>query len=770
VGQQPQGIAVGDFNMDGKPDLALANSGSGDISVLLGNGDGTFQLAVNYASGNSLPFGLAIGDFNNDGIPDLAVATAIGGKIGILLGNGDGTFKPSKVFSVGLSGNPKSLLVLDLNNDGKADLASIGPSGAVIVLIGSGDGTFQTSAQLVTGVALAITAGDFNLDGKPDLAVGTNSGLFVLLGNGDGSLQPPVPVTLSDSAWDLTVGDFNGDGFPDLVDVNGGANLHLFPGNGDGSFQGPTTLNTGGSPQQVSVADFNRDGRPDLAIVVGPRFAGLHVALGLLQGPPSKLVFSTQPSNGIVGMPIAPVAVQIQDQYGNLVTQVDESITVTSSPSGILTVVNTQNGVANLNSLTFSAPGTYTLTASAPGVTPATSNSFTLTTATASPNVVIDSPTPGTVISSGTVVLTGWALDNISAIGTAVTSVQVKVDGVFIGNAAYGTSRPDVCGAYAGRPGCPNVGFTYSVSLALLNPGSHTITVLATDSDASPNVGSANVNITVAPLVMESTKVGVFRAGSQFLEDVNGNGSVDGPDRFLTTFAPPGGLQAGDLAIVGDWTGDGRAKAGYYRPSAGTWWLDANNDGSFGAGDYTYGFGGLPGDIPVVGDWNGVAGVSTHKSCIGIYRTQGSVWLLDLNCNGSFENTPTDALFPFGGLAGDVPVVGNFTDGTTRVGVVRKYAPAGVPQGEPFFWVYDAGNASAGNDPANHPPAAASAFPFGGLPGDQFVVGDWLDTGTARAGVYRGGLWVLDSNGLHNPDLILSYGGLLSDKAVTGKW
>jgi len=204
--------------------------------------------------------------------------------------------------------------------------------------------------------------------------------------------------------------------------------------------------------------------------------------------------------------------------------------------------------------------------------------------------------------------------------------------------------------------------------------------------------------------------------------------------------------------------------------AAGTWWLDANNDGSFGAGDYTYGFGGLPGDIPVVGDWNGVAGVSTHKSCIGIYRTQGSVWLLDLNCNGSFENTPTDAFFPFGGLAGDVPVVGNFTGGTTRVGVVRKYAPAGVPQGEPFFWVYDAGNANAGNAPANHPPAAASAFPFGGLPGDQFVVGDWLDTGTARAGVYRGGLWVLDSNGLHNPDLILSYGGLPSDKAVTGKW
>ena len=117
------------------------------------------------------------------------------------------------------------------------------------------------------------------------------------------------------------------------------------------------------------------------------------------------------------------------------------------------------------------------------------------------------------------------------------------------------------------------------------------------------------------------------------------------------------------------------------------------------------------------------------KSCIGIYRSNGSVWLLDLNCNGNFENAPNDAFFPFGGIAGDVPVVGNWTGGPTRVGVVRKYAPAGIPQGDPFYWVPDAGAANAGSAAANHQPDLSRCFAFGGIAGDMFVTGDWYGTG-----------------------------------------
>jgi len=173
--------------------------------------------------------------------------------------------------------------------------------------------------------------------------------------------------------------------------------------------------------------------------------------------------------------------------------------------------------------------------------------------------------------------------------------------------------------------------------------------------------------------------------------------------RGLTITSPTSQVLAdtrkGDTPIVGDWTGDGLSKVGIYRTSTGTWYLDANNDGVYDAGDYTYQFGGLAGDVPVAGDWGGVG-----RSCVGIYRSPTSMWMLDLNCNGVFENTPTDAFFPFGGLAGDVPVVGNWTGGTTRVGVVRAYAPNGVPQGSPFYWVFDNSDAYAGNSPANHPP------------------------------------------------------------------
>jgi hypothetical protein len=291
-----------------------------------------------------------------------------------------------------------------------------------------------------------------------------------------------------------------------------------------------------------------------------------------------------------------------------------------------------------------------------------------------------------------------------------------------------------------------------------------------------------------------ASKIGINRNGNSFLLDTNGNLAYDsGTDKFIAAFFTTGfnGITsaAGDVAVSGDWTGDGKGKVGFYRPSTGQWFLDANNDGIYDAGDLTYSFGGLTTggniDTPVVGDWN-----NTGKSCIGIYRSNGSVWLLDLNCNGTFDNTPTDAFFPFGGLAGDVPVTGNWTgSGGFKVGVVRAYSPGGVQTGPPFFWVMDAGAANAGNTPANHPPATG-AFPFGGVPctgvapnftagctttnpmltSDIYVTGDWTGTGVSRAGIYRAGNWLLDLSGAHTYDTFAQFGGLASDKPVVGKW
>jgi hypothetical protein len=337
----------------------------------------------------------------------------------------------------------------------------------------------------------------------------------------------------------------------------------------------------------------------------------------------------------------------------------------------------------------------------------------------------------------------------------------------------------------------------YTVYFGLTNPPAGSVTLSgANNTSFSPGIytggqpfywqvvatngsGSASsplMQFTMGTLAMLGTKVGVFRNNVQVLEDTNGNGMYDpGVDRFITDFSGPGGFIAGDIPVAGDWTGDGHAKVGIYRSSTGTWYLDANNDGAYDSGDYTYQYGGLAGDTPVVGNWNNIAGISTHKDCIGLFRP-GGFWLLDLNCNGSYEGTPNDAFFPFGGLSGDVPVVGNWTGGTTRVGVVRKYAPAGVPIGEPFFWVLDAADVTAGSAVATHQPAPGS-FAFGGLPGDVFITGDWNNGGAAKAGIFRAGAagaqpfqWVLDANGRHTADLVFNLYGLAGDTGILGRW
>jgi len=477
-----------------------------------------------------------------------------------------------------------------------------------------------------------------------------------------------------------------------------------------------------------------------------------------------NLVFTAQPVDTPPGSPMPPIKVEVRDGNGNLVTGSGATITLTSTPAGVSATTNAVNGVATFSGLVLNSPGSYFLTATSPQLSSAVSNAFTI--GSGAPAVAIDSPVAG-ILSTGTVVVSGWALDNVTSAGTAISNVKVLVDGTVVGTANYGISRVDACTAYPGRPGCPNVGYSLTINLG---PGAHTITVSATDSDAVPATGSNSVSV-VVQVPMTATRAGVFRNNFNFLEDSNGNHAYDaGTDRFFPSFTGPGGFLAGDVPVAGDWTGDGHAKVGVYRTSTGAWYLDANDNGVFDAGDLTYSFGGLPGDMPFVGDWSGLG-----KSCVGIYRSNGSVWLLDLNCNGVFENTPTDAFFPFGGLAGDVPVVGSWTGGNTRVGVVRKYAPGGIPQGNPFFWVTDAGAANAGNEPASHP-AAANAFAFGGLAGDVFVTGDWYGSGITTAGVYRAGFWVLDAalpgapQAYHLPGLTFGYGGVAGDVPLTGKW
>jgi photosystem II stability/assembly factor-like uncharacterized protein/streptogramin lyase len=273
VGQVATGVATGDFRGDGKTDLVVANGGSNNVSVLLGNGNGTFQAAQNYATGNG-PVAVAVGDFTGTGKEDLAVVNNSSNTVSILLGNGDGTFSAGATCTVGQS--PTSVTVGDFNRDGILDLAVtsgvIGP-GTVTILLGNGDGTFRLGASYsVDTQPQQVVAADLRGDGNLDLITanwgsGSSPGsVSVLLGNGDGTFQSAVNYPAGYGVTSVTAGDFNGDGRPDLAAVNVDNTVSVFLNNGNGTFQNPTAYYVPGAGRYVTAADVNGDGLFDLVV------------------------------------------------------------------------------------------------------------------------------------------------------------------------------------------------------------------------------------------------------------------------------------------------------------------------------------------------------------------------------------------------------------------------------------------------------------------------------------------------------------------------
>jgi len=325
AGTNPCSVAVGDFNGDGKPDLAVANLGlfggnytEGSVSVLLGNGDGTFQPAVNYTPGGN-PSYVVAGDFNADGKLDLAVAAYSTNNVSLLLGRGDGTFLAAANFRT--ASNPSFLVVGDFNGDGKPDLATVNYSG-VSVLLSKGDGSFQNAVSYGVGQGLdSLAVGDFDSDGKPDLAVAYAEGdapsqysksygrVAVFLGEGDGTFQAPFNYRAGAQPQSVLVGDFNGDGKPDVV-MAIGAQVSVLLGTGDGALRTAVQYSTGTNAVSVAVGDFNGDGKPDLAVAnhgepLSPRpAASVSVLLGNGDGTfqtALNYLAGTQPSSVSVG-------------------------------------------------------------------------------------------------------------------------------------------------------------------------------------------------------------------------------------------------------------------------------------------------------------------------------------------------------------------------------------------------------------------------------------------------------------------------------------
>ena len=265
AGNQPNFIAIGDLDGDGKSDLAITNFQ--DLSILYNDGAGTLLSPVSFSTG-SQPTWVAISDLNGDGKADLAVANEQGGGLAILLNLGNGSFV-SASYPAGSA--PGSGALGDLNGDGKPDIAVVNKAG-VGVLLNNGDGTFAPIVGYGAGTFPSTVAiGDLNGDGRADLAVsnGNVGGASVLLNIGSGTFAAPVDYAYAGGGGPVAIGDLNGDGKPDLISSGSGpcGVVAVLLNRGSAAFNAPFYMNVGQNPTtSFALGDLNADGRLDLVV------------------------------------------------------------------------------------------------------------------------------------------------------------------------------------------------------------------------------------------------------------------------------------------------------------------------------------------------------------------------------------------------------------------------------------------------------------------------------------------------------------------------
>ena len=490
------GVAVADFNGDGKLDVATANQST--VGIFLGNGDGTFGAEHDFANTNTSA-GVFAGDFNGDGKLDLAVPDRYNGMT-ILIGNGDGTFtQPNPAFNVGASPNYHSAIA-DFNGDGKLDIAAGNFfDNTVSILIGNGDGTFQPPVTYATGSAPTTTfAGDFNGDGITDIFLSnSNDGtISVLLGNGDGTFKPQQTYAVGANPNDASVGDLNGDGKLDIAvaNVNDGTVSILF-GNGDGTFKPQQVLVSGSETESVTIGDANGDGSRDVEAV---NAGGNTVTVFLNEATAAvSLTGVTLPGTGTDNV-VATYGgdTSFTGSRSNtlaLPSNVTATAAVISWKPAVGTIAyGTALGAQQLNATAATAagvaiPGTFVYTPAAGAVLAAGTQTLSVTFTPTSAAYAAATGTTTILVTKATPVIS-WAAPAMIAYGTPLSATQLDatVSGVAAGSGA---------GALAGT-----LVYTPPAGTVLM-PGTQTLSVAFAPTDAVDYTGAtASVNIVVGGL------------------------------------------------------------------------------------------------------------------------------------------------------------------------------------------------------------------------------------------------------------------------------
>jgi len=530
AGANPHAVATADFNGDGFLDLAVANSncpvfpscGPGTISIILGNGDGTFQGPSNYSSGTDTdPYALAVGDFNGDNIPDLAVANYATNTVSVMLGAGDGTFGSPVAFPV--ESEPASVATGDFTGDGNLDLVVANfHSNTLSVLLGNGKGTFQPAVNYIVGHGpVSVAVGDFNGDQKLDLVVvnETDNNASVLLGNGDGTFQPQVayPTGVGGNPLSVVVGDFNGDGNLDLAVADFTTQqVSVLLGNGDGTFQAVKAYPTGANPSSIVIADFNGDGKLDLALTSTP--------LGSAPGNEVSLLLGK--GDGTFGLPT--LFGTGSEAYSAAVGDFNEDgaadLAVANGASNTVSVLLNTQGTAmstqsSANPSTFGQSVTFTITVAA-----SVSNG-------AAPTGTVTLKNGSTVLGSGALVAGQFLLsttvlpvgaDSLSAIYSGDSNYQSHTVGLTQTVQMAGSRTVLVSSA---NPSNPNQSITFTATVTSNTTGQPTGTV--TFLDGAATLGSSSVNGSgVATFSTATLSVGTHSITAAYGGSANFNGST----------------------------------------------------------------------------------------------------------------------------------------------------------------------------------------------------------------------------------------------------